>query len=423
MTHRIEPRTLSAIISADWSKEASKRAVYVADVGARSIRRLNAARWSLDGVLRAADAFASTGAVLAAFDVPLGVPESYLAAFGRLHPQAPADFPEFLARVRSLPHFFDATSVAKDWSVDRPFFAVPAGQGGLGTFVAAASRMGVDLYRRIDRTTGAKAAFIKSGVPGSVGSAACALWQEFGSELLTPDRVFKVWPFEGDFRTLLQSAPVVVGEMYPRAAYATALLDEPPTSRSPLVVGKTHAGIRREAITTLRTARWIRSLRVELRNLAEAEANEDDFDACVTAAALLRCVLEDAPLCPPLLESAASEGAILGTGSVNIGLAQRTVLGPGREHPVGQPAARAARPPDESCRPDTAASRAEPADAARVFRCPIAGCDKVFRGSRSGWDAHVGSIRLHPGWHPELREPNERRERFQAEFSGFFDSW
>ena len=80
--------------------------------------------------------------------------------------------------------------------------------------------------------------------------------------------------------------------MYPRAAYATALLDAPPTSRAPLVVAKTDAGVRREAIAALRSAHWVRSLGVELRDLAQAEANEDDFDACVTAAALLRCVLE-----------------------------------------------------------------------------------------------------------------------------------
>ena len=89
------------------------------------------------------------------------------------------------------------------------------------------------MYRQIDRMTGAKAVFIKAGVPGSVGSAACALWQELASELTT-DRTFKIWPFEGEIHTLLHSTSVVVGEIYPRAAYATALLDVPPTSRAPL---------------------------------------------------------------------------------------------------------------------------------------------------------------------------------------------
>ena len=53
--------------------------------------------------------------------------------------------------------------------------------------------------------------------------------------------------------------------------------------------------------------------------------DEDDFDACVTAAALLRCILEGAPLCPAQLQSPASEGGMLGTGSVNLRFARRRV--------------------------------------------------------------------------------------------------
>jgi hypothetical protein len=273
-------------------------------------------------VFAEAERWTSTGPVLAAFDAPL-VSRSYLTALGRLHAALMETFLDLLTRARSMPRFYDATTVARDWIVERPFFSVPAGDGGLGTYVDAAARLGVELYRQIDRMTGAKAVFIKSGIPGSVGSAACALWQELASELTT-HRTFKVWPFEGGLQDLLQSTSVVVAEMYPRAAYATALLDAPPTSRAPMVVAQTDAGVRREAIATLRAAPWVGSLGVELGDLAHAEANEDDFDACVTAAALLRCVLEGAPLCPAQLKSAASEGGMLGTGTVNLGLPQRT---------------------------------------------------------------------------------------------------
>src|SRR5690606_32216413 len=121
----------------------------------------------------------STGSVLATFDAPLGVPESYLTAMGRLPGAQPLPtFLDLLARASSMPRFYDTTTVARDWFVERPFFSVPAGDGGLGTYVEAAARFGVDMYRQIDRKTGAKAVFIKAGVPGSVGSAACALWQE-----------------------------------------------------------------------------------------------------------------------------------------------------------------------------------------------------------------------------------------------------
>ena len=38
---------LSAVICADWGKESRKRAVYVADVAQRTVRRLESAAWTL----------------------------------------------------------------------------------------------------------------------------------------------------------------------------------------------------------------------------------------------------------------------------------------------------------------------------------------------------------------------------------------
>lgn len=419
MTVGTSTRTPSAILCADWGKEARKRAVYVGDVSTRVVRRVSADRWTLATVLDEARRRTGAGPVVAAFDVPLGVPRSYLNALARLQGAAPMEtFLDVLRGVRSMPHFYEATKAPQDWRIDRPFFVVPAGDGGLGTYVDAAARAGVELYRNIDRTTGAKAVFIKSGVPGSVGSAACALWQELASQLKA-DRTFKVWPFEGALENLLRPRGVVVAEMYPRAAYATALLDMPPTSRPALIVAKTDAAIRRAAIASLRAALWVRSLDVRLEDLTQAEASEDDFDACITAAALLRCVLENVPLCPRQMEAAASEGGILGTGSVNLRLPQRTFAstGPARrtvQHTVTTDG-RSAR----VGRPDVARTGVWVEGAVRVFRCPIAGCNKVFHGSRGGWDAHVGSLRLHPAWHPELQGPEERKRRFEAEFPEF----
>jgi hypothetical protein len=97
--------------------------------------------------------------------------------------------------------------------------------------VDAAARLGVDIYRQIDRMTGAKAVFIKSGIPGSVGSAACALWQ--GTCLSARSRPhFQGLAIRGGLQKLLQSTSVAVGEIYPRAAYATALLEVPHASRA-----------------------------------------------------------------------------------------------------------------------------------------------------------------------------------------------
>lgn len=57
-----------------------------------------------------------------------------------------------------------------------------------------------------------------------------------------------------------------------------------------------------------------------------------------------------------------------------------------------------------------------------IFRSPIVGCTKVFYRTRGGWDEHAGSNRTHPGWHPELIDRKERKDRFRAEFPEFFSA-
>ena len=56
----------------------------------------------------------------------------------------------------------------------------------------------------------------------------------------------------------------------------------------------------------------------------------------------------------------------------------------------------------------------------RRYRCPIRHCEKTFCGSRSGWDAHVGSCNKHPHWHPEITDPVERKRKFRNEYPGWF---
>jgi hypothetical protein len=101
-----------------------RRAVYVADVSERIVRRATAPRWSLAEVLEHAKRWtSSTGSVLATFDVPLGVPDSYLAALNQRPAARPLrTFIELLASSSSMRHFFTGTSTASDWSVERPFF-------------------------------------------------------------------------------------------------------------------------------------------------------------------------------------------------------------------------------------------------------------------------------------------------------------
>jgi hypothetical protein len=48
-----QPLAVSAVLCADWGKEVSKRAVFVADVSTRVVRRLEPAMWTFEEVLAA----------------------------------------------------------------------------------------------------------------------------------------------------------------------------------------------------------------------------------------------------------------------------------------------------------------------------------------------------------------------------------
>lgn len=148
-----------------------------------------------------------------------------------------------------------------------------------------------------------------------------------------------------------------------------------------------------------------------LDDVTTAEQSEDAFDALVTAVGLLRCVLEETPLSDPTLEDRICEGGILGSGSVDLKL---------REQAFTRPAPKV-RPPTSRPRATKAPATASIARSGSDHRCPIPGCSKVFRGSHGGWNAHVASLKTHAGWHPELRDGEQRKERFRQEYLRFLE--
>jgi hypothetical protein len=393
----------SRILCADWGKDAHKRAVYIADVSTRTVRRIASEAWSLTSVVEEAERHASSGPVFVTFDVPIGVPSSYLAAARDRFGCTADSFLDLLTHVARLRRFFTPTDQASRWRLQQPFFSVPQETGGLSSYFRAAAQRGVNLYRSIDRATGAKPMFARSGIPGAVGAATCALWSEL-TKALQGERTFTIWPFEGELEALLPSSRIVLGEIYPRAAYATALLNDPVERRSRLSIAKTDAMTRLAAIKTLKKAEWIRTSEVALEDLEDACDGEDDFDACLTAAALLRCALENLPM-HARLESPRVEGGILGTGSINLELRERQF----RSEPSSRPASRA-----------SSASRTIEASSP-ILRCPIPGCVKEWPNGRGGWDGHVGSLKKHPSWHPDVFDAPERRRLFASEFPAFFE--
>ena len=56
----------------------------------------------------------------------------------------------------------------------------------------------------------------------------------------------------------------------------------------------------------------------------------------------------------------------------------------------------------------------------KEYKCPIIGCDKVFINSRGGWDAHVGALKRHSHWYPEITDKMERKRVFKQDFPEWF---
>lgn len=379
------------IIAVDWAKHTAKRRAYHADLSTRRVRRVDTGG-SLAQLVSLAARFEPP--VLIGIDAAIGLPARTwqgLVANAAAHP---SDFVDFLCSDHLPARFFDEATTPNDWAPSRPFFAVPPGKGSLRAFIDTSSD---GLCRQVDRRLKANPIFATSGIPGTVGSGTRTLWQELIA--LNGRTPFSVWPFNGPLNTLLRSDAPVVAEIYPKACYGIALEDTLPAGLC--TIAKTKPEARRAAIALLQESAWVARHSVALSDLDAARANEDDFDALMSAAALLRLLLEKAPLESPATVDHVAEGGVLGAASLDTN--RKCVL---KVHPNT---------------PKPAAPAAKTAKAAKkAFPCPIPACDQVFHGSLGGWDAHVASKKKHPNWHPEITGPEERKKRFKEAFPDWF---
>ena len=397
------------LLCADWSKEQRGRALYVANVPAREARRVQIYPLTLESALAYADELAKEGRVLLSFDLPLGLPASFLSAIRNLSGwEAASTFPHFLPIAARAPSFYANQTDARRWNLRQPFFRVPSGAGARASFEQAAASAGIQLRRRIDIGSGGNPIFITGGIPGSAGSAAIDVWLGL-ARLLPFSRQFKIWPFEGKLPELFASAPIVVAENYPRAAYAAAFSTTPRPNRPRMKVSKSHAETRHHAIRCLLSRQWVQDGGVKLHDTDAALADENQFDALVTASGLLRLVLEGEPLSCDAFEDPVAEGGILGTATINFDLPECSfVPEPCKD---GEPLYTSL---------DSFAKLNGRAETSTKFRCPIPNCTKVFIGSRGGWDGHVGTFRMHPEWEPDVKEHCDRLRVFRARYPEFF---
>jgi len=89
----------------------------------------------------------------------------------------------------------------------------------------------------------------------------------------------------------------VIAEIYPKACYGLALADFLPARL--LSIAKTKAPSRRKAIAALQQCAWLAREHVRIHDIEAALESEDDFDAQLSAAALARLALENAPFDSP----------------------------------------------------------------------------------------------------------------------------
>ncbi|MAE69657.1 MAG: hypothetical protein CME06_04205 [Gemmatimonadetes bacterium] len=384
------------IVSVDWAKPRKGRAVYTACPKANGWRierpKPPEGGWSFEEVLSQAQALAGPmgGSCLVAIDAVLGLPAGYGLRSGE------DSFPsamEWLDQGKALEKpIRDATR----WRPRAPFFAVDRGEGGLNRYIESAGGRAT-VFRQLERITGGKTVFVISGIRGAVGGGSIALWREILAVRRSGTQAFRIWPFEVELSEVQSTGCPVIAESYPRACYAVALAPNVPANLLPL--SKTDASERTIRLAELREAAWLKAAGVTVTGTEWAERSEDDFDALMQAAALVRLVSSNVPLSTYLVDPT-WEGGILGTG----GIIPREPGVPGSRSQRRRNSPSALAPTVRS-----------------IKRCPIEGCTKAFQSGRLGWDAHVGSLRIHPDWEPRLLSPEERKDAFRRQFGDWFE--
>lgn len=303
------------IVSVDWAGRPDGRAVYTAlprPAGGWHIARAEppAAGWSFEDVLGLAEQLAAPfdGRALVSIDAVLGLPRTHGLRVGN------AGFVAALDILDAAGAFDRTAREPEDWSPEAPFFAVPAGAGGLTRILEHAGGPAV-FFRQLERMVDAKPVFARSGIPGAVGGGSLALWRALlAARRAKPDR-FRIWPFEIalDAGAGAGTSTIVLAESYPRACYAIALADALPCR--PVALAKRDPAVRRRALEALGGASWTSGCAFEPDGLAAARASEDDFDALLQAAALVRLVDAGCSLASFLVDPI-WEGGILGTGGL-----------------------------------------------------------------------------------------------------------
>lgn len=240
-------------------------------------------------------------AVLAAFDLPIGVPAAWARVAGV------SSFRQVLQRMDdgSWPEFHLPAEHAGQIRPERPFYPRRPGGTSRQQLVDALDLQSADQLRRA----------CDQAIPGAIGTAAPVFWlvgaQQVGKGALSAWREVlipalgsphvRLWPMDGALLDLMAPGTTVIAESYPRAAYTW-----------PLAFPRSGWSKRRQADrrARARTARaWITSSGIPIRiapdmdavlhtGFGPAASGEDPFDAAmgaIQAIAVLEGAVPDIP--------------------------------------------------------------------------------------------------------------------------------
>lgn len=300
------------LVHADWGVNPKKRwaahAKWLDGWTVTAVEPVGPTPPFVAGLLRAA----RTYRVLAGFDFPIGLPNSYGAKTGE------ADFSTFLERMGAgrWARFANVATCAEEISIERPFYPARPLKGV--TRDELIQGLGVprfyDLFRQCERGTGGRRAacpiFWTLGGQ-QVGKGALSGWVE----VVKPAQAggASVWPFDGSLERLSQEPGLVIAETYPGEAYGHVGVrfaqaeSKTKQSHRRSKADAIHAWADRHAV---RMAATVVSLIDD--GFGDAKSGEDQFDALMGLLGMIEVADGRRSAAPPGRATDPWEGWIIG---------------------------------------------------------------------------------------------------------------
>ncbi len=215
-------RTCPAVVAhADWGSHPRKRWLAIAtraDAGSY-VAQVPVPAGQPETVLERLLALAQGGSVVAAFDMPFGLPARYAARAG-IH--------DYLAILPQLGaglwrDFYEVAERPDEISVWRPFYPRRPGAASQRQLLDALGLDSIDdVRRRCDRAHADR----RAGAPlfwtlgaQQVGKAAISGWRDMLGPAVRAGLDVAIWPFSGGLYETIQPGRVIVAETYPGECY------------------------------------------------------------------------------------------------------------------------------------------------------------------------------------------------------------